>query len=106
MLHRHVSASYSIPRRAYLQTIPCYLALFILAEYVYPIVVPLSRTHHPRLFEIFMAYDALRLRNVIQLVGILRASFRLSGVCVAANAHVVNLSLPCGTPSHGSTASA
>ncbi|RPD66069.1 hypothetical protein L227DRAFT_648858 [Lentinus tigrinus ALCF2SS1-6] len=37
------------------KTIPCYLALFILAE----------------LFEIFMAYDALRLRNVIQLVGIL-----------------------------------
>ncbi|KAI0709129.1 hypothetical protein C8Q76DRAFT_742333 [Earliella scabrosa] len=37
------------------KTIPCYLALFILAE----------------LFEIFMAFDALRLRNVIQLVGIL-----------------------------------
>ncbi|PIL23929.1 hypothetical protein GSI_13680 [Ganoderma sinense ZZ0214-1] len=37
------------------KTIPCYLALFILAE----------------LFEIFMAYDALRLRNVIQLVGLL-----------------------------------
>nr|VWO98830.1 Transcription regulator [Ganoderma boninense] len=37
------------------KTIPCYLALFILAE----------------LFEIFMAYDALRLRNVIQLVGLI-----------------------------------
>ncbi|KAI0781003.1 hypothetical protein BD413DRAFT_501724 [Trametes elegans] len=37
------------------KTIPCYLALFILAE----------------LFELFMAYDALRLRNIIQLVGIL-----------------------------------
>ncbi|OJT06077.1 UPF0658 Golgi apparatus membrane protein C23H3.04 [Trametes pubescens] len=37
------------------KTIPCYLALFILAE----------------VFELFMAYDALRLRNVIQLVGIL-----------------------------------
>ncbi|KAI0748058.1 hypothetical protein C8Q80DRAFT_1169868 [Daedaleopsis nitida] len=37
------------------KTIPCYLALFILAE----------------IFEIFMAFDALRLRNVIQLVGIL-----------------------------------
>ncbi|TBU50704.1 hypothetical protein BD309DRAFT_6066 [Dichomitus squalens] len=37
------------------KTIPCYLALFILAE----------------LFELFMAYDALRLRNVIQLVGLL-----------------------------------
>ncbi|OCH95547.1 hypothetical protein OBBRIDRAFT_788096 [Obba rivulosa] len=37
------------------RTLPCYLALFILAE----------------LFELLMAYDALRLRNVIQLVGIL-----------------------------------
>ncbi|PCH38209.1 hypothetical protein WOLCODRAFT_115057 [Wolfiporia cocos MD-104 SS10] len=37
------------------RTIPCYLALFILAE----------------LFELFMALDALRLRNVIQLIGIL-----------------------------------
>ncbi|CDO68339.1 hypothetical protein BN946_scf184799.g66 [Trametes cinnabarina] len=37
------------------KTIPCYLALFILAE----------------LFELFMAYDALRLRNIIQLVGML-----------------------------------
>ncbi|KAH9901321.1 hypothetical protein C8Q73DRAFT_677483 [Cubamyces lactineus] len=37
------------------KTIPCYLALFILAE----------------VFELFMAYDALRLRNIIQLVGIL-----------------------------------
>ncbi|KAI0670445.1 hypothetical protein C8Q78DRAFT_125560 [Trametes maxima] len=37
------------------KTIPCYLALFILAE----------------IFEVFMAYDALRLRNIIQLVGLL-----------------------------------
>lgn len=37
-------------------------------------LAPLSSTHDVRLFEIFMAYDALRLRNVIQLVGILRAS--------------------------------
>ncbi|KAI0362022.1 hypothetical protein OH77DRAFT_1584513 [Trametes cingulata] len=37
------------------KTVPCYLALFILAE----------------IFELFMAYDALRLRNIIQLVGIL-----------------------------------
>lgn len=37
------------------KTIPCYLALFILAE----------------IFELLMAFDALRLRNVIQLVGIL-----------------------------------
>ncbi|KAF9069648.1 hypothetical protein BDP27DRAFT_1325125 [Rhodocollybia butyracea] len=37
------------------KTIPCYLALFALAE----------------VFEMFMAIDALRLRNVIQLFGIL-----------------------------------
>lgn len=37
------------------KTVPCYLALFILAE----------------IFEVLMAFDALRLRNVIQLVGIL-----------------------------------
>lgn len=37
------------------KTIPCYLALFVLAE----------------IFELLMAFDALRLRNVIQLVGIL-----------------------------------
>ncbi|KAJ3923672.1 hypothetical protein F5877DRAFT_87452 [Lentinula edodes] len=36
-------------------TLPCYLALFALAE----------------VFEMFMAADALRLRNIIQLVGIL-----------------------------------
>ncbi|KAI0306591.1 hypothetical protein B0F90DRAFT_1808253 [Multifurca ochricompacta] len=37
------------------KTIPCYLALFVLAE----------------IFELLMAFDALRLRNVIQLAGIL-----------------------------------
>ncbi|KAF9532963.1 hypothetical protein CPB83DRAFT_846682 [Crepidotus variabilis] len=37
------------------QTLPCYLALFGLAE----------------VFELFMAFDALRMRNVIQLVGLL-----------------------------------
>jgi len=37
------------------KTVPCYLALFALAE----------------LFELFMAFDALRLRNIIQLFGIL-----------------------------------
>ncbi|KAG9318466.1 hypothetical protein JVU11DRAFT_557 [Chiua virens] len=36
------------------KTLSCYLALFILAE----------------LFELFMAYDALRMRNIIQLLGI------------------------------------
>ncbi|KAF8503574.1 hypothetical protein F5888DRAFT_1004223 [Russula emetica] len=40
---------------SYYRTIPCYLALFVLAE----------------IFELLMAFDALRLRNVIQLVGIL-----------------------------------
>ncbi|PPQ78101.1 hypothetical protein CVT25_015635 [Psilocybe cyanescens] len=37
------------------KTVSCYLALFALAE----------------LFELFMAFDALRLRNIIQLFGIL-----------------------------------
>jgi hypothetical protein len=37
------------------RTIPCYLALFALAE----------------IFELLMAFDALRLRNIIQLIGIL-----------------------------------
>ncbi|TFK42600.1 hypothetical protein BDQ12DRAFT_283780 [Crucibulum laeve] len=37
------------------KTLPCYLALFALAE----------------LFELFMAFDALRMRNIIQLMGIL-----------------------------------
>ncbi|KAG1890977.1 hypothetical protein F4604DRAFT_1610987 [Suillus subluteus] len=37
------------------KTLPCYLALFILAE----------------IFELVMAFDALRLRNIIQLLGII-----------------------------------
>nr|GAT58701.1 predicted protein [Mycena chlorophos] len=37
------------------KTLPCYLALFAFAE----------------IFELFMAFDALRLRNTIQLMGIL-----------------------------------
>jgi len=37
------------------KTLPCYLALFALAE----------------IFELIMAFDALRLRNIIQLIGIL-----------------------------------
>lgn len=40
------------------QTIPCYLALFGLAE----------------VFELIMALDALKLRNIIQLLGILGES--------------------------------
>ncbi|KAJ3936858.1 MAG: hypothetical protein NXY57DRAFT_884991 [Lentinula lateritia] len=50
MVDEHVSFSTS----GY-KTLPCYLALFALAE----------------VFEMFMAADALRLRNIIQLVGIL-----------------------------------
>lgn len=49
------------------QTLPCYLALFALAE----------------IFELAMAFDALRLRNIIQLIGILskhEPSFVLSHV--------------------------
>ena len=49
------------------QTLPCYLALFALAE----------------IFELAMAFDALRLRNIIQLIGILskhEPSFALSHV--------------------------
>ncbi|KAK7054917.1 hypothetical protein VNI00_003380 [Paramarasmius palmivorus] len=38
-----------------LKTLPCYLALFALAE----------------IFELIMAFDALRMRNIIQLIGIL-----------------------------------
>ncbi|KAI0341677.1 hypothetical protein BDW22DRAFT_1358512 [Trametopsis cervina] len=48
------------------KTVPCYLALFVLAI----------------IFEIFMAFDALRLRNVIQLIGIL--GFHLALVVFAA----------------------
>ncbi|KAG6911516.1 hypothetical protein DXG01_014590 [Tephrocybe rancida] len=47
-----VVVNFDIP--AY-KTLPCYLALFALAE----------------IFELFMAFDALRLRNVIQLLGLL-----------------------------------
>ncbi|THU89511.1 hypothetical protein K435DRAFT_759604 [Dendrothele bispora CBS 962.96] len=52
---RLVQDQVSFTARAGYRTIPCYLALFGLAE----------------IFELLMAYDALRLRNVIQLIGIL-----------------------------------
>jgi len=42
-------------REASYKTLPCYLALFAFAE----------------IFELIMAFDALRLRNVVQLLGIL-----------------------------------
>jgi len=47
-----VKVDFDLPRY---KTLPCYLALFALAE----------------IFELFMAFDALRLRNIIQLLGIL-----------------------------------
>ncbi|KAH9001287.1 hypothetical protein EDB92DRAFT_1939044 [Lactarius akahatsu] len=50
LVSEHVDLS-----QANYKTIPCYLALFVLAE----------------VFELLMAFDALRLRNVIQLAGIL-----------------------------------
>ncbi|KAF9451043.1 hypothetical protein P691DRAFT_724830 [Macrolepiota fuliginosa MF-IS2] len=48
------------------RTLSCYLALFALAE----------------IFELFMAFDALRLRNIIQLIGIL--AFHLAMMVFAA----------------------
>ncbi|KAI0256681.1 hypothetical protein BJV78DRAFT_1166134 [Lactifluus subvellereus] len=48
------------------KTVPCYLALFLLAE----------------IFELLMAFDALRSRNVIQLAGILL--FHLALILFAA----------------------
>ncbi|KAH9997290.1 hypothetical protein BJV77DRAFT_984345 [Russula vinacea] len=49
------------------RTVPCYLALFVLAE----------------LFELLMAFDALRLRNVIQLIGILCPVFHAALIVFA-----------------------
>ena len=51
---RWVSDSVDFDAQRY-KTLPCYLALFALAE----------------IFELLMAFDALRLRNIIQLIGIL-----------------------------------
>ncbi|OJA21604.1 hypothetical protein AZE42_01658 [Rhizopogon vesiculosus] len=48
------------------KTLPCYLALFILAE----------------IFEFVMAFDALRLRNIIQLMGI----FLFHGALIVSSA--------------------
>ncbi|KDQ33277.1 hypothetical protein PLEOSDRAFT_1073557 [Pleurotus ostreatus PC15] len=48
------------------KTLPCFLALFALAE----------------IFELIMAFDALRLRNIIQLIGIL--AFHLGMMIFAA----------------------
>ncbi|THH32137.1 hypothetical protein EUX98_g2050 [Antrodiella citrinella] len=51
----NIVVTYAYPLNILAQTLPCYLALFALAE----------------IFELLMAFDALRLRNVIQLIGIL-----------------------------------
>ncbi|TEB35907.1 hypothetical protein FA13DRAFT_1204002 [Coprinellus micaceus] len=48
------------------KTLPCYLALFALAE----------------IFEVFMVFDALRLRNIIQLFGV--TSFHLALMVIGA----------------------
>ncbi|KAI0302014.1 hypothetical protein BC826DRAFT_493297 [Russula brevipes] len=61
LIEEHVDLSLSNYK-----TVPCYLALFVLAE----------------VFELLMAFDALRLRNVIQLAGILM--FHLALVVFAA----------------------
>jgi hypothetical protein len=62
----------SLGQRNY-KTLPCYLALFALAEYVRKLshMLPESSQTSFRLFELFMAFDALRLRNIIQLLGLL-----------------------------------
>jgi len=52
---RFIDEHMSLSKDARSRTVPCYFALFALAE----------------IFELAMAFDALRLRNIIQLVGIL-----------------------------------
>ncbi|KAJ3779331.1 hypothetical protein FB446DRAFT_3603 [Lentinula raphanica] len=69
------------------KTLPCYLALFALAE----------------IFELFMAADALRLRNIIQLFGILLFHLALI-VSAALQVHqtrdaLINGSVDCSDPS-------
>jgi hypothetical protein len=54
VVFRLVSVEVDLTAARY-KTLPCYLALFALAE----------------IFELVMAFDALRLRNIIQLIGIL-----------------------------------
>ncbi|KAF9653141.1 hypothetical protein BDM02DRAFT_3160071 [Thelephora ganbajun] len=59
--------------RTIYKTIPCYLALFAFGEQVSPSsgypYKPLTRPSN-RIFEILMAVDGLRARNIIQLAGI------------------------------------
>ncbi|EIM90009.1 uncharacterized protein STEHIDRAFT_166278 [Stereum hirsutum FP-91666 SS1] len=66
------------------KTLPCYLALFVLAE----------------LFELAMAFDALRQRNVIQLIGILL--FHVAMIVFAAiQVHETNSALSSTTSTQG-----
>ncbi|EIW85201.1 hypothetical protein CONPUDRAFT_162455 [Coniophora puteana RWD-64-598 SS2] len=56
------------------KTLPCYLALYILAEYDPSFTLTESPTinhGYTRIFELAMAFDALRLRNIIQFFGII-----------------------------------
>ncbi|KAF5373641.1 hypothetical protein D9758_000580 [Tetrapyrgos nigripes] len=76
---RLVDDKVSLSQEGY-RTIPCYLALFALAE----------------IFELLMAFDALRLRNVIQLIGILL--FHLACMVFAAvQVHQTRTALITGT---------
>ncbi|KXN82100.1 UPF0658 Golgi apparatus membrane protein C23H3.04 [Leucoagaricus sp. SymC.cos] len=63
MVRGEIEVDFTLPRY---RTLSCYLALFALAE----------------IFELLMAFDALRLRNIIQLIGIL--AFHLAMMVFAA----------------------
>ncbi|KAH8833583.1 hypothetical protein DL96DRAFT_1456946 [Flagelloscypha sp. PMI_526] len=52
------------------KTLPCFLSLFALAEKIFA-------NPNLRIFELVMAFDALRLRNIIQLAGIILFHFAL-----------------------------
>ncbi|EJD05887.1 uncharacterized protein FOMMEDRAFT_145248 [Fomitiporia mediterranea MF3/22] len=81
-----VEANVDTSSRSSYKTIPCYLALFGLAE----------------IFELLMALDALKLRNIIQLVGILAFHvalivFSALQVHEARDALVFSTEIPCIT---------
>ncbi|KIJ69448.1 hypothetical protein HYDPIDRAFT_106069 [Hydnomerulius pinastri MD-312] len=79
IVHAHLGDAFDEGRY---KTLPCYLALFILAE----------------MFELAMAYDALRLRNIIQLLGIILFHGALI-VFSALQIHETRTALiGCGTP--------
>ncbi|KAF8559562.1 hypothetical protein OG21DRAFT_1452728 [Imleria badia] len=79
IVHAHVGNTFD---SGPLKTLSCYLALFILAE----------------MFELFMAFDALRLRNIIQLLGIILFHGALI-VFAALQVHETMVALvPCDMP--------